>query len=172
MVDSRAYAFEGSEPSVHVDARVSAEAVLVGDVRVAAGASVWPGAVLRGDAGVVRVGPRAHVGDGAVLHCARLEARGMVGHGAVLDEATVEGGALVGHNATINSGAVVGADSIVAAGSVVEEGQGIPAESFVRGIPAEVTPLSETDIDAGRVRSAYSSGAYTDLANRHGALFD
>jgi carbonic anhydrase/acetyltransferase-like protein (isoleucine patch superfamily) len=166
------YDFEGSEPSVHDDARVSNEATLVGDVEIGADASVWPGAVLRGDAAPVRVGEQSHVGDNAVLHGVTVGDRVMVGHGAVLDEARVEDGALVGFNTTVNTGVTVGAESIVASGAVVPEGYEIPADSFARGVPARVTPLAETDVDAEAIFEAYSSGAYTDLAGRHGDLFE
>ncbi|SDR03386.1 gamma carbonic anhydrase family protein [Natronobacterium texcoconense] len=172
MVDSRTYAFEGTEPDVHEAAAVSREATVVGDVEIGADASVWPGVVLRGDVGPVRVGRETHVGDNATLHAATLEDRVMVGHGAVLNEATVEEGALVGFNATINTGATIGAGSIVAAGTVVPDGYDIPAESFVRGVPAETTPLEETGIDAEAVFEEFSSGEYTNLAQRHEELFD
>ncbi|ELY58531.1 gamma carbonic anhydrase family protein [Natronococcus jeotgali] len=172
MVDSRTYEFEGASPSIDAEARVSGDAVLVGDVAVAAEASVWPGVVLRGDVGPVRVGRGTHVGDNATLHAATLEDRVMVGHGAVLNEAVVETGALVGFNATLNTGATVGAGSIVAAGTVVPDEYAIPPESFVRGVPAEVTPLAETGIDPEAIFEEFSSGAYTDLANRHGELFE
>jgi carbonic anhydrase/acetyltransferase-like protein (isoleucine patch superfamily) len=172
MVDSRAYEFEGTGPSIDDAARVSRDAVLVGDVEVAAEASVWPGVVLRGDVGPVRVGRQTHVGDNATLHAATLEDRVMVGHGAVLNEATVETGALVGFNATLNTDVTVGSGSIVAAGTVVPDGYAIPPESFVRGVPAEITPLEETGIDAEAILEDFSSGAYTDLAQRHGDLFE
>lgn len=172
MVDSRTYTFEGAEPSVHEDASVSREAVLVGDVEVAAEASVWPGVVLRGDIGPVRIGRRTHVGDNATIHASRLEDRVMVGHGAVLNEAIIEEGALVGFNATVNTEATIGGGSVVAAGTVVPDEYDIPPESFARGVPAQITPLEETTIDPEAIFEEFSSGEYTDLAQRHGALFE
>jgi carbonic anhydrase/acetyltransferase-like protein (isoleucine patch superfamily) len=170
-MDSREYAFEGTRPTVHGDARVSREAVLVGDVTVGAGASVWPGVVLRGDVGRVEVGANSHVGDNAVCHVSTVGERVMVGHGVVCNEATVDGGCPVGANATVNPGVTVGADSVVASGTVIPEDYDVPPESFVRGVPARVTPLSETAIDPAEVSGSYSSGAYTDLASRHEDLF-
>jgi len=172
MVDRREYAFEGERPDCHDRAHVSREATLVGAVSVGADASVWPGAVLRGDVAPVRIGRSSHVGDGAVLHAATVGERVMVGHGAVLNEATVADGALVGFNATVNTGVTIGARSIVAAGSVVPEGYDVPAESFVRGVPASVTPLAETSVDPAEIFERYATGAYTDLAERHEDLFD
>jgi carbonic anhydrase/acetyltransferase-like protein (isoleucine patch superfamily) len=171
MVDSRDYAFEGVRPDIHDDARVSREATLVGDVRVGADASVWPGVVLRGDVAPVDVGAGSHVGDNAVLHAVSLGERVMIGHGAVLNEATVDDGALVGFNTTVNADVHVGERCIVASGTVVPEGYDVPPESFVRGVPARATPLAETDIDADAIFEDYSTGGYTDLASRHEELF-
>ena len=171
-MDRRSYEFEGSAPEIHEDARVSREATLVGDVQIGADASVWPGVVLRGDVAPVRVGRESHVGDTAVLHASSIGERVMVGHGAVLNDAAVDDGALIGFNATVNSDVTVGRRCIVASGTTVPEGYDIPAESFVRGVPATVTPLSETTIDPDEIFEAHSSGAYTDLATRHSDLFE
>lgn len=172
MSDRRTYAFEGTTPTIEEGASVSREATLVGDVTVEADASVWPGVVLRGDVAPVRVGTESHIGDNATIHASTLGERVMVGHGAVLNDATVAEGALVGFNATLNSRVGVGERSIVASGTVVPEEYDIPAESFVRGVPAEVTSLDETAIDPEAIFTEHSSGAYTNLAARHEELFD
>lgn len=172
MTDRRTYAFEGTAPTVDEEAAVSREATLVGEITVEAAASVWPGVVLRGDVAPVRVGEESHVGDNATIHASTLGERVMVGHGAVLNDATVEDGALVGFNATLNSRVGVGERSIVASGTVVPEGYDIPPESFVRGVPAEVTSLAETTIDPEAIFAEHSSGAYTNLAARHEELFN
>ncbi|WP_226010658.1 gamma carbonic anhydrase family protein [Halomicrobium salinisoli] len=170
-MDSREYAFEGTEPDRHGYAHVSREATLVGDVSVGANANVWPGVVLRGDVGPVEIGRESAVGDNAVLHASTIGERALVGHGAILNDATVEDGALVGFNSTV-SDATIGAGSIVAMGTVVPPGYEVPPDSFVRGTPASVTPLSETDIDAEAVFEAFSSGDYANLADRHEDLFE
>jgi len=170
-MDSREYAFEGTEPDLHGYAHVSREATLVGDVSVGANANVWPGVVLRGDVGPVEIGRESAVGDNAVLHASTVGERALVGHGAILNDATVEDGALVGFNSTV-SDATIGAGSIVAMGTVVPPGYEVPPDSFVRGTPASVTPLSETDIDAEAVFEAFSSGDYANLADRHEDLFE
>ena len=169
-MDSREYAFEGQTPTVDGDAHVSREATLVGEVAVEANANVWPGAVLRGDVGPVRVGRESAVGDNATVHVSTIGERVMVGHSAVLNDAVVEDGALVGFNSTV-SDAVIGARSIVAMGTVVPPGYEVPAESFVRGMPATGTPLSETSIDPETVFEAFHSGDYANLADRHEELF-
>ncbi|WP_254769170.1 gamma carbonic anhydrase family protein [Salinilacihabitans rarus] len=172
MTDRRRYEFEGSRPSIDEDARVSREATLVGDVTVEADASVWPGVVLRGDVAPVRIGRGAHVGDNATLHASSVGERVMCGHGAVLNDAVVDDGALIGFNATLNSGVSVGERCIVASGTVVPDGFEIPPESFARGVPASVVPLSETTVDPEETFEEYSSGEYTNLAARHGDLFE
>lgn len=172
MDDSRTYAFEGTTPTIDESAAVSRDAVLVGDVEIGAEASVWPGVVCRGDVGPVRIGTYTHVGDNATIHASSLADRVMVGHGAVLNEAEVGEGALVGFNATVNAGATVGSRSVVAAGTVVPDDYEVPAESFARGVPAEITPLEETTIDPESIFEEYATGEYTDLASRHEDLFE
>lgn len=172
MVDSRTYEFEGSRPNVHDDASVAREATLVGAVRVGADASVWPGVVLRGDLAPVRIGSESHVGDNATIHASWVGDRVMVGHGAVLNEARVEDWSLVGFNATVNTDVTIGESSVVAAGTTIPEGRDIPPESFVRGVPARVTPLEETTVDPDSIFEHYSAAEYTDLAKRHEELFE
>ncbi|PSP95505.1 gamma carbonic anhydrase family protein [Halobacteriales archaeon QS_4_62_28] len=170
-MDSRKHSFEGETPEVNGYAHVSSEATLIGDVRIAANANVWPGVVLRGDVGSVEVGRESAIGDNAVLHASTVGENVMVGHGAVLNDTTVEDGALVGFNSTV-SDAVIGEGSIVAMGTVVPPGYEVPPDSFVRGMPASVTPLDETTIDPESVFEAFSSGDYANLAARHEDLFE
>jgi len=96
----------GKRPNVHPDAYIAPTAVLIGDVVVEAGASVWFGAVLRGDEAQIKVGQGANVQDNAVLHCAEnlptiLEPNASVGHSAQLEGCVVEQGAVVGMGATM-----------------------------------------------------------------------
>lgn len=170
-MDSREYVFEGAEPDIDGYAHVSTEATVVGDVTVGPNANVWPGVVLRGDVAPVEIGRESAIGDNAVLHASTVGEKVMVGHGAVLNDTTVEDGALVGFNSTV-SDATIGARSIVAMGTVVPPGYDVPPDSFVRGMPATVTPLDETTIDAESVFEAFSSGDYANLAARHEDLFE
>jgi len=172
MVDSRRYEFDGRVPEIDEAAHVARDATLVGDVTVAADASIWPGVVCRGDIGPVRIGASAHVGDNATIHASQIGERVMCGHGAVLNEAVVENGSLIGFNATLNAGVTIGQRTIVASGTVVPEGYEIPPESFARGVPAEVVPLAETTLDPDQTFEEYASGEYTNLAERHDALFE
>lgn len=171
MVDSRRYEFEGTEPDIHPEARVSGEATLVGDVRVGPEASVWPGVVLRGDIDTVEVGRQTHVGDNATIHASSLGERLMVGHSSVINDSTVGAGSLVGFNSTVDE-SVVGQDCVIAAGAVVQPDSTIPDESFVHGVPASTVPLDQTSIDVDHLFEQYHSGTYADLAARHGELFE
>jgi len=165
------YAFDGVEPAVHPEAYVCSEATLVGDVTVGAGSSVWPGAVLRGDSGPVAVGERSHVEDTCVLHHSAIGDEVMVGHGAVVNAATVEDRVIVGMNSTTNRDVHVGSRCVIAPNAVIPQGREIPPESIVRGVPAEVVPLAETDHDVEELLGRYSPTYYTEMAARHTDLF-
>jgi carbonic anhydrase/acetyltransferase-like protein (isoleucine patch superfamily) len=133
----------GKRPQVHPDAYIAPTAVLIGDVVVEAGASVWFGAVLRGDEAQIRIGPGANVQDNAVLHCAEnlptvLERNASVGHSAQLEGCVVENGAVVGMGATMLQRSRLGAGSMLAAGAVLQEGMEIPPGHMAAGVPATV----------------------------------
>jgi carbonic anhydrase/acetyltransferase-like protein (isoleucine patch superfamily) len=134
---------DGVAPRVAEHAWLAPTAVLIGDVEIAAGASVWFGAVLRGDFSSIRIGPGACVQDNAVLHCAHdlptlVGENVTVGHMAMLEGCVVEDGALIGMGAIVLQRARVGARAMVAAGSVVAEGGEVPPGVLVAGTPARV----------------------------------
>ncbi len=133
----------GRRPRVHPDAYIAPTAVLIGDVEIAAGASVWFGAVLRGDEAAIKVGEGANIQDNAVVHCAEnlptlIEKNASVGHSAQLEGCVVEQGALVGMGATMLQRSRLGAGSMLAAGAVLQEGSEIPAGHMAAGVPATV----------------------------------
>jgi carbonic anhydrase/acetyltransferase-like protein (isoleucine patch superfamily) len=135
--------YHGKRPQVAEDAFLAPTAVLIGDVTVGAGASIWFGAVLRGDFGSIVVGPGTSVQDNAVIHVGvdwptTIGANVTIGHGAVLEGCTIGDGAIVGMNATVLPRATVGAEAVIAAGSVVGEGGEIPARVLAAGAPAQV----------------------------------
>lgn len=128
---------------MHPDAYIAPTAVLIGDVEVAAGASVWFGAVLRADESMISVGEGANVQDNAVIHCAEnlptvVEKNASVGHSALLEGCVVEEGSLVGMGATMLQRSRLGAGSMLAAGAVLSEGKHIPAGHLAAGVPAAV----------------------------------
>jgi carbonic anhydrase/acetyltransferase-like protein (isoleucine patch superfamily) len=137
------FELDGKRPNVHRDAYVAPTAVLIGDVVVEAGASVWFGAVLRGDDAQIKIGAGANVQDNAVLHCATnlptiLEPNASVGHSAQLEGCVVEQGAVVGMGATMLQRSRLGAGSMLAAGAVLQEGMAVPPGHMAAGVPATV----------------------------------
>ncbi|HKH76985.1 MAG TPA: gamma carbonic anhydrase family protein [Rubrobacteraceae bacterium] len=136
-------AFDGKEPRVAPDAFVAPTAVLIGDVVVEEGASVWFGAVLRGDFNRIVVGAGTSVQDNSVLHTneelpTAIGRNVTVGHLSLLEGCTVEDGALIGMGSIVLNRARVGSRAMLAAGSVVREDQEIPSEVLAAGVPAQV----------------------------------
>lgn len=137
-------------PDLSQAAFVAPTAVVIGQVELAAGASVWYGAVLRGDIERIVIGRWTNVQDGAILHGdpgkpTILEDYVTVGHRAVIHSAYVERGSLIGIGAIVLDGVRVGAGSIIGAGSVVTKD--VPTRSLVVGVPAK--PLREiSDVEA------------------------
>jgi carbonic anhydrase/acetyltransferase-like protein (isoleucine patch superfamily) len=137
--------FRGRVPRVAPDAFLAPTAVLIGDVTVESEASVWFGAVLRGDDpdhGIV-VGRRSSVQENCVVHVGRwgptvIGPECTIGHGAKFESCTIGEGTIVGMNAVILQEAVIGRECVIAAGAVVMERARIPDRSLVAGVPAEV----------------------------------
>lgn len=136
--------FDGLTPVVPDTAWVHELACVIGDVRLGAGVSVWPGAVLRGDMGLIEIGENSNIQDGAICHDTgelsetRIGARVTIGHRAILHGCTVADDCLIGMGAIVMDNAVIGAESIIGAGALVTMDQVIPPGSLVLGSPARV----------------------------------
>ena len=135
-------AFDGKEPSVAPDAFVAATAVLIGDVVVEEGASVWFGAILRGDFDRIVVGAGSSVQDNCVLHTNEdlptiIGSNVTVGHLSLLEGCVIEDGATIGMGSIVLNRARVGRRTMLAAGSVAKEDAEIPSEVLAAGAPAE-----------------------------------
>lgn len=151
--------FQGHEPAVDPSAYIAPTATLVGRVSIRAGASVWFGAVMRGDTDDLVLGEGSNLQDNAVVHAdpgspAIIGAGVSIGHGAVVHGCRVEDGCLIGMNATVLNRAVIGAQSLVAAGAVVLEDTVIPPRSLVAGVPAKVRRELTDDEVAALARNA------------------
>jgi carbonic anhydrase/acetyltransferase-like protein (isoleucine patch superfamily) len=135
--------FDGKEPQVAPNAFVAPTAVLIGDVAVEEGASVWFGAVLRADFDKIVVGAGSSVQDNCVLHTneglpTTIGRNVTVGHLSLLEGCVIEDGAIVGMGSVVLNRACVGRRAMLAAGSVVAEGAEIPPEMVAAGAPARV----------------------------------
>ena len=148
--------FEGKRPKIHPDAFIAQNAVIIGDVEIAADASVWYGCVLRGDVSPIRVGEGTNIQDGTVVHVnapqkgmpdgmpCHIGANITVGHMAMLHACTLEDGAFVGMRATVMDGAVVEGGAMVAAGALVTPNKVVPTGKIWVGNPAkELRDLSD-----------------------------
>ena len=129
-----------SAPDLSQAAFVASNAVVMGQVQLAAGVSIWYGAVVRGDVERIEIGERTNIQDGAILHGdpgkpTILEDHVTVGHRAVVHSAYIEQGCLIGIGAVVLDGVRVGYGSIVGAGAVVSKD--VPPLSLVVGVPAK-----------------------------------
>jgi len=137
--------FRGKSPQVAPDAFIAPNAVLVGDVRVESKASIWFGAVLRGDSPdhPIVIGARSSIQDGVIVHVGTwgptvVGADVTVGHGAVFESCEIGDRSLVGMNAVILQEAVIGRECLLAAGTVILEKAVIPDRSVVAGVPGRI----------------------------------
>jgi carbonic anhydrase/acetyltransferase-like protein (isoleucine patch superfamily) len=136
-----------------VSAWIAPTATVVGNVTLGEQASVWFGAVIRGDCEAVSVGPRTNVQDLACLHAdpglpCVVGANVTIGHAAIVHGATVEDDCLIGIRATVLNGARIGRGSLIGAAALVTENAVIPPNSLVLGVPGKVVrQLSEADIE-------------------------
>ena len=151
---------QGFEPVMDPSVWVADNARVVGHVRLAAQASVWFGAVIRGDQPEpIEVGARSNIQDGAVLHSdpgqpLRVGCDVTVGHQAMLHGCTVGDGSLIGIGATVLNGAVIGRGCLVGAGALVTEGKVFPDHSLIIGSPARVARELSAEQVQGLLRSA------------------
>lgn len=154
---------------IHEDAFIAENAVVRGQVQMGQGASVWYGAVVRGDTAPVEIGERSNVQDMCVIHAdpgfpCRIGNDVTIGHAAVVHGATIGDGALIGIGAIILNGAVVGAGAIVGAGAFVGEGKEIPPGKLAVGSPARaIRELTAENME----RVKHAAGHYVEAAAEH-----
>lgn len=149
----------GAAPAVDATAFVAPGARVIGAVTLAAEASVWYNAVLRGDSASITVGPGSNLQDNVSVHVDStspvvIGENVSVGHDAVVHGCTIGDASLIGMGSVVLSGAVIGEGSLVAAGAVVLEGTVIPPGSLVAGVPAKVRRELTEEERAGIRRNA------------------
>jgi carbonic anhydrase/acetyltransferase-like protein (isoleucine patch superfamily) len=165
--------FNGKTPRIAESAFVSEAAYVVGDVEIGENSSVWPGAVIRGDFGAIRIGRNVAVEDGAVIHSGTTSTQLQdtiigdnvhIGHGAVINCRKIGNNVLVGMNATLLHNAEVGDYCIIGANCLVNQGMKMPDKSFVAGVPGKVKG-EVTEPQLWWVREG--SAAYAELARQY-----
>ncbi|MEN9628417.1 MAG: hypothetical protein RJA10_1644 [Pseudomonadota bacterium] len=168
------YRFGDDTPQVGPGAWVADSATVIGRVDLAENASIWYGAVLRGDNDWLRVGRNSNVQDGSVLHTDHglellIGENVTVGHQCILHGCVVGDGTLIGMQAVVLNRARIGRNCIVGAGSLVTEGKEFPDGSMIMGSPAKVVrELTPEQIQ----RLAFSSAHYVQQALRHRTLIE
>jgi carbonic anhydrase/acetyltransferase-like protein (isoleucine patch superfamily) len=141
MRDGQVHPFNGVTPRIAPSAYLAPGAVVIGDVEIGEGSSVWFNAVIRGDVAPIRVGIGSNIQDGAVLHVDRgtpcvVGDDVTIGHSAVVHGTTVGDGTTIGMGAVVLSRSIIGEEAIVAAGALVPEDAVVAAGSLVMGVPA------------------------------------
>jgi len=144
-------------------------AIVIGSVTVGPNSSIWPGAVLRGDYGRIRVGANCSIQDNAVLHCSAedpcIVGSGVtVAHGAIVHACRIGDECLVGAGSIIFDGARIGKHSILGIGAVIPGGKRIPAGSVAVGVPAQVARRT-TNRDVRAIRESFK--AYVEMSRRY-----
>ena len=172
--------YRGISPTIAEDAFIAETAVVIGDVVIGPGASIWYGCVLRGDVNKIRVGRNTNLQDGTIVHCndpregdyreigggepTHIGNDVVVGHMALIHACTVEDGAFIGMRAVVLDRAVVESGAMVAAGAVVAPGKTVKSGQLWAGIPARYArDLREEE----RGEAAWIVEHYRDLAGHY-----
>ena len=155
------YALDGTSPELPEEGQfwIAPDAQLIGRIRLETDASVWFGAVLRGDNELILVGRRSNVQDGAVLHTdmgypLTIGANCTIGHKAILHGCSIGDNTLVGMGATILNGASIGRNCIIGANALVAEGKEIPDNSLVVGMPGRIIRTLDAEAEQRNTHSA------------------
>lgn len=162
------YAFNGVVPRIADDVFIAPGAVVVGDVEIGAGSSVWFNAVIRGDVAPIRIGERSNVQDGAVLHvdsgtpCV-VGNDVIIGHNAIVHGTTVGDGVTVGMGAIVLSRSSIGARAVIAAGAVVSEDAVVAPGALMMGVPARERRIMD---DTQQRQMMDGARRYVDNARR------
>jgi len=159
----------GRRPEMHAESWVAPNASLIGQVVLAARASVWYGATLRAEAEPIEIGFGTNIQDGVTIHVdaefpVSVGAGVSVGHNAVLHGCVIEDDALIGMGAVSLNGARIGEGSLIAASALVPQGIGVTSRSLVTGVPGSVRrELSDAEIANNR----HNAQVYQRLIELH-----
>jgi carbonic anhydrase/acetyltransferase-like protein (isoleucine patch superfamily) len=157
--EERLNTFLGKDPTIDPTAFIAPGATVIGDVRMGARASIWPGAVARGDINFIEIGEGSNVQDGSIVHLADdypviIGKHVTIGHAAIIHACVIEDECLIGMGATILDGAVIGHHSIIGANALVTQNTIIPPGSMALGAPAKVVKTLTEEQQAGIIKWA------------------
>jgi len=136
--------FSEYRPFIHPEAFVHENAVVIGQVEIGAHTSIWPGVVMRGDMGHIRIGESTSIQDGTICHVTEnfsetiVGNKVTVGHRVILHGCIVEDECLIGMGAILLDNCIIGKGSLIAAGSLITVGMKIPPNSMVMGSPGKI----------------------------------
>ena len=151
----------GKTPSIHPTAFISEAAYIVGDVEIGEGSRIWPGTVIRGDTGKIKIGKFTNVQDNSVLHGDDDVVIGdnvTIGHRVMCHGRNIGNRVLIGNGAILNDGVLVGEESVIGSGSMILENMDIPEKSIVVGMPGRVRgTVKEKHVDMiDRIAAGYA----------------
>jgi len=163
--------YNGTIPQVADDAFIADNAVIIGNVEIQRGASVWFGVVIRGDSSKITIGERSNVQDGTIIHSdadapTTIGNDVTIGHRAIVHGCTVGDGAQVSMGAIVLSHATIGAGAVVGAGALVPEGATVEPNTIVMGVPAKPR---RTVTDEDRARTIEAARHYSELGREYSA---
>ena len=155
-------------PKIAADVFIAPGAMIIGDVEIGPGSSIWFNAVIRGDSAPIRIGAGTNIQDGAVLHIDRdapciVGDRVTIGHGAIVHGTTVEDEVTIAMGAVVLSRSHIGRRAVIAAGAVVAEGTVVPPGALMVGTPAVVKRILDEPRQVAMTRNAQT---YIDNAIR------
>ena len=165
------YQLGDKKPVIPASCYIAEEAVIIGDVRLGEGVSIWPGAVLRGDNEPITIGDGSNIQENSVLHTdpgspVVIGKNVTVGHQVMLHGCTIGDGALIGIQSVILNNSVIGKDCLVGAGAVVTENKSLPERSVIFGSPAKA--VRELN-DENASRLAMSAASYVKRSSDYKA---
>lgn len=160
---------KGKSPVFEKDTYLSENATVIGNVHVKEGASIWFGAVVRGDEEEIHIGKFSNIQDQVTIHtdegyCVEIGEYVTVGHNAVVHGAVIGDGTLIGMNATVLNGAVIGKNCIIGANALVTEHMKIPDNSVVLGVPAKIRRETSVEQQEENIKNARY---YVELARNY-----
>ena len=162
--------YRGVHPTLADDVFIAPGAVVIGDVEIGPGSSIWYNSVVRGDVGGIRIGAGANLQDGTVVHVTNgafdtfIGDEVLVGHRCVLHGCRLEARAFIGMNATVLDGCVVEGDAMLAAGALLTPGKRLPTGEVWAGSPAKrMRNLDGSELEGFRRQTAH----YAENAQAH-----